>query len=814
MKQKQRNSIFQRIKTMSKDSKTSPFFKQLTEKTEELSKNMNISKVLIDESLDNLWYGFDIFELDKEDLNQKKLFLSDRDTNCLVIQSVNTKRNEKISIDEITSINFLVEPFKVDSAKKFVSIDNGKYNFITLIIGTKSINWIFESDTHLNMFFIAMFYRKSNEVEMINQNFQGEVEVMIKKIWNKYDRDHSQKMDKEEFRMFLNEINLKTKDNLSFDILYSNVDKDKNGTIEYEEFSFYYKSVYGGEIMEEIFLSINENKEKMTYKEFKNFIINNQKEADMTDIDIVDLILHSNIKISESVRNEMQKKMENENFSLTLEEENNLFMDKDCFKYFSLNQIMNNIINPRTITEKVDDNYPLQNYFVNSSHNTYVTGHQCYGDSKVEMYSYVLGLGCRLVELDCWDGSDGEPIITHGFTLTSNILFKDVLVSLKKTGFIMSDYPIMLSIEMHCSKDQQDKMADYFVSILQDIYVIDDVNPPEDYPKLKDLKGKFIIKHKRGRVFSSKYSISVNNDDTNIHEIEEDCLETNVEKKDEKDENNHNVLTTEDMEKMKKQKVVSEKMSKVVGMIGLSLDLENMEKLFYQPWDSVSISEEKLLSILKSEEKCKKLVKYSSNSMLKVYPFNLNSENINPLYSWYLGAQIAAINFQTIDTDYAFINQIFFSLYGNKGYILKPENLRKGDFNFVQEPKLEVSLQFLLGSMLQSLSDSEGSLNEIDIVSYVHGPKLDVESNLEYKFKKVKDNLLNTRFDDENIKYTFYNPEFSFIFFKLFSKNELIGKACIPANYITQGFRVITLYSAKNLKTNSKFLCKVVKTIR
>ena len=37
--------------------------------------------------------------------------------------------------------------------------------------------------------------------------------------------------------------------------------------------------------------------------------------------------------------------------------------------------------------------------------------------------------------VDCWDGPDGEPVIYHGHTLTSKILFKDAIIAIKDHAF-------------------------------------------------------------------------------------------------------------------------------------------------------------------------------------------------------------------------------------------------------------------------------------------------------------------------------------------------------------------------------------------
>ena len=56
----------------------------------------------------------------------------------------------------------------------------------------------------------------------------------------------------------------------------------------------------------------------------------------------------------------------------------------------------------------------------------------------IEFFNRAIDSGCRCVELDCWDGEDGEPIIYHGHTLTSAVKFADVIEAVNKSAFTVS----------------------------------------------------------------------------------------------------------------------------------------------------------------------------------------------------------------------------------------------------------------------------------------------------------------------------------------------------------------------------------------
>lgn len=130
------------------------------------------------------------------------------------------------------------------------------------------------------------------------------------------------------------------------------------------------------------------------------------------------------------------------------------------------------IFNPAMQKLYQDMSQPLCHYFISSSHNTYLLEDQLRGHSSVEGYIRLvtaansardnqlyhlqcicnsltcvvcvcfvcvraLKRGCRCVEVDCWDGQNGEPIVYHGHTLTSKILFKDVVTVLGNYAFVV-----------------------------------------------------------------------------------------------------------------------------------------------------------------------------------------------------------------------------------------------------------------------------------------------------------------------------------------------------------------------------------------
>ncbi|NXS54201.1 PLCH1 phosphodiesterase, partial [Brachypteracias leptosomus] len=287
--------------------------------------------------------------------------------------------------------------------------------------------------------------------------------------------------------------------------MFQEADTDENqGTLNFEEFSVFYKMMSLRRDLYLLLLSYSDKKDHLTVEELAQFLKVEQKMSNVTPEYCLDIIQ----KFEVSEENKKQNVLGIEGFT-------NFMRSPAC-----------DVFNPLHCEVHQDMDQPLCNYFIASSHNTYLTGDQLLSQSRVEMYARVLQGGCRCIEVDCWDGPDGEPVVHHGYTLTSKILFRDVAETINKYAFIKNEFPVILSIENHCSIQQQKKIAQYLKEIFGDKLDLSSVvtGDSRQLPSPQNLKGKILVKGKKLPcslgVDAEEGEVS---DEDSADEIEDDC---------------------------------------------------------------------------------------------------------------------------------------------------------------------------------------------------------------------------------------------------------------------------------------------------
>nr|XP_015192631.1 PREDICTED: 1-phosphatidylinositol 4,5-bisphosphate phosphodiesterase eta-2 isoform X2 [Lepisosteus oculatus] len=287
--------------------------------------------------------------------------------------------------------------------------------------------------------------------------------------------------------------------------MFKEADTDDNqGTLGFEEFCAFYKMMSTRRDLYLLMLTYSNHKDHLDTDDLIRFLEIEQKMTSVTKEHCLEIV------------NKFEPCPENQSQGV---------LGIDGFTNY-MRSPAGDIFNPDHYEVNQDMTQSLCNYFIASSHNTYLMGDQLMSQSRVDMYAWVLQAGCRCVEVDCWDGQDGEPIVHHGYTLTSKILFKDVIETINKYAFVKNPYPVILSIENHCSVPQQKKMAQYLIEVLGEKLDLSSVSMDESglLPSPETLKGKILVKGKKlpPNIDENAEEGDVSDEDS-ADEIEDDC---------------------------------------------------------------------------------------------------------------------------------------------------------------------------------------------------------------------------------------------------------------------------------------------------
>uniref|UniRef100_A0A8C9Z589 Phosphoinositide phospholipase C n=1 Tax=Sander lucioperca TaxID=283035 RepID=A0A8C9Z589_SANLU len=464
----------------------------------------------------------------------------------------------------------------------------------------------------------------------------------------------------------------------------------------------------------------------------------------------------------------------------------------------------NGIIPPEKLDQSEDMSFPLSHYIINSSHNTYLTAGQLAGSSSVEMYRQVLLAGCRCVELDVWKGrtAEEEPVITHGFTMTSEIPFKEVIEAIAECAFKTSPFPVILSFENHVdSLKQQAKMAEYCQSIFGEALLID---PLEKYPleagvplpSPQELMGKILIKNKK----SHKPS---NNTDTK-RLADQPANQSNEpmeaeSEEDDDDEDDDGKKVSGDITQ-KREAVATEEMSTLVNYVQPT-KFNSFEASKTRCYHMSSFVETKALEHLTKSPV--EFVEYNKSQLSRIYPkgTRVDSSNFMPQLFWNAGCQLVALNYQTIDLSMQ-LNLFMFEYNGRSGYRLKPEFMRRPDKHF--DPFTENTVDGIVANTLSVKVISGQFLTERRVGVYVEVDMFGLPADTRRKALKTKtsqnNNAINPVWDEEPIVFKkVILPTLASLRIAAFEEGgKFIGHRIIPVSAIRPGYRYISLRNEKN----------------
>ncbi|ETW76531.1 hypothetical protein HETIRDRAFT_174607 [Heterobasidion irregulare TC 32-1] len=315
---------------------------------------------------------------------------------------------------------------------------------------------------------------------------------------------------------------------------------------------------------------------------------------------------------------------------------------------------------PVIVPLPVDDARPLRDYFISSSHNTYLLSGQLLGHSSALSYVHVLWQHARCVEMDVWSSARGL-VVTHGYTLSSAVLFREVCEAVGQ-AVREHDWPVLVSLECHVSVEGQPEI----VQIMEECWGERLVRGPlgvegtKSEVTPKDLKGRIMV--------MVEYYPPKNSEDTESQNAPPSSSSNDSSSDDE------SPGVEAKLAKPPKPSPISDTLAEL-GVYARSMKPSKdwlTTHITYPAHVMINISESALSALI--PHSLDALIANAQRHLRRVYPrgTRIESSNPDPLASWSSGSQIAALNWQRYDLGVQ-MNEAMFA--GTPGWVVKPKKL-------------------------------------------------------------------------------------------------------------------------------------------